>query len=80
MQDVKILHLLEVIKLKEIKRLRESHGISQEQLAKMLHVDRSTVAKWETNDGYPRGGKLAELASVLHCTIDELYGRGKDSM
>ncbi len=61
--------------MEPIKQLREAVGLSQDALAKALKVDRSTVAKWETRGGYPRGDKLPELADILHCTIDALYGR-----
>lgn len=49
--------------------------MSQEKLAEALSMDRSTVAKWETGDSYPRGETLAKLADLLGCTIDELFGR-----
>lgn len=62
--------------MKGLKYVREQHGISQEQLASMLGIDRSTVTKWETGDSYPRGEILTKLADTLHCTIDELFGRG----
>ena len=61
--------------MEAIKRLRESRGISQDVLARGLGVDRSTVAKWETNGIYPRGDKLPEIADFFGCTIDALYGR-----
>ncbi|HIY73896.1 MAG TPA: helix-turn-helix domain-containing protein [Candidatus Intestinimonas merdavium] len=61
--------------METIKQLRESVGLSQDSLAKGLGVDRSTVAKWETSGVYPRGDKIPELAKLLRCTIDALYGR-----
>lgn len=61
--------------MEAIKRLRVSRGISQDELAKELGIDRSTVAKWETNGVYPRGDKLPEIADFFGCSIDALYGR-----
>lgn len=61
--------------MKQIRTLRECAGISQEQLALRLHTDRSTIAKWETGAAMPSAAKLPLLASVLGCTIDELFGR-----
>lgn len=61
--------------MRTIKDLREARGISQESLAQMLGIDRSTVAKWETSDVYPRGEKILALADALHCSIDALFGR-----
>ena len=56
-----------------IKKLRLSTGLTQEDIALKLNVDRSAVAKWETGEAMPRADKLPELANVLGCTIDELY-------
>lgn len=61
--------------MEAIKRLRVSRGISQDELAKEIGIDRSTVAKWETNGVYPRGDKLPEIADFFGCSIDALYGR-----
>lgn len=60
--------------MKQIKELREVIGCSQEQLASQIGTDRSTVAKWETGAAMPSAAKLPLLASVLGCTIDELFG------
>lgn len=61
--------------MKGLKPIREKLGLSQEQLASALKVDRSTVTKWETGDSYPRGEMLMQMADILGCTIDEIYGR-----
>lgn len=61
--------------MEAIKCLREKKGLSQDELAKILRVDRSTVAKWETKGIYPRGEKVLEIADVFNCTVDTLYGR-----
>lgn len=65
--------------MKGLKAIREARSLSQEQVAKILKVDRSTVTKWETGGAYPRGEVLAKLADLLHCTIDELFGRDSQS-
>lgn len=61
--------------MNSLRTMRESQKISQDQLAKQIHVDRSTIAKWETGVALPNAAKLPLLASVLDCTIDELFGR-----
>lgn len=46
--------------------------ITQDELAKTLGVDRSTVAKWETGKSMPRAEMLPKLAECLGCTVDDL--------
>lgn len=60
-----------------IKTLREKAGFTQQQLGEMLGVRQSTVAMWETGGSSPRTDKLPELARILGCMIDELYGGGE---
>lgn len=55
-----------------IKHIREKHNISQQNLAELLSVDRSTIAKWETGKALPTADKLPKLAQILKCSIDEL--------
>jgi len=55
--------------------MRSNLGISQAALAELLGVSQQAVAQWETGRAYPRGETLAKLDDILHCTIDELYGR-----
>lgn len=55
-----------------IKKKRLEAGFTQIDLANKLEIDRSTVAKWETGESFPRAEKLIQLAEVLNCTIDEL--------
>lgn len=59
----------------KIKELRESEGMTQQHLAVALGVARSTVAMWERGAIMPSAAKLPEIADVLHCAIDDLYGR-----
>lgn len=56
-----------------IKRLREEKGITQKQLADLVGVERSTVAKWETGTAFPGGAKLPKLARALGCTVADLF-------
>lgn len=65
--------------MKEFKIIRESSGMTQAQIVSVLGVKQSTVATWENNErAYPRGELLPKLADTLGCTIDALYGRGKE--
>lgn len=53
---------------------RNELNLTQDDVAKKIGVDRSTVAKWETGQSFPRAELLPKLASILNCTIDELFG------
>lgn len=56
-----------------IKQLREKAGLNQQQVAEKLSIDRSSIAKWETGEAMPTADKLPQLATILNCTIDELF-------
>jgi len=49
--------------------------MTKTQLAEKLHVDLSTVCKWETGENIPVVKSLVKMADLFHCTIDELLGR-----
>ena len=57
----------------KIEEMRLKKGITQEELAEELSVDRSTIAKWETGAANPRTDKIPTLAKVLGCEIKELF-------
>ena len=59
--------------MNNLKMLREKANLTQESLAKLINVDRSTIAKWETGEASPRSEKLPMLAKVLDCRIDDLF-------
>ena len=59
--------------MKKLSGLREKAGFTQGNLAHILKIDRSTIAKWETGEAMPRSDKLPELAKTLQCSIDELF-------
>lgn len=53
-----------------LKDIREKRKMTQQDLAKLLNVDRSTVAKWETGVNSPSGRTLIKLAEILRCKVD----------
>ena len=56
--------------LKEnIKNLRKSKGLSQEELAVKLHVVRQTVSKWENGLSVPDAAELISLAEELDTPV-----------
>lgn len=57
----------------QIKGLRKSAKLSQEELAKLCNVSRQTINAIE-NDKYDPTLQLAfDIASVLDTTVDELF-------
>ena len=62
-----------------IKQKRKSLNMTQNDLAKMLGVSRSTVAMWELGKIIPRPDKLIKLSELFHCTVDDLVKGGVSS-
>lgn len=57
-----------------IKNLRKSKGLSQEELAIKLNVVRQTVSKWENGLSVPDSSMLISLADELDTSVSELLG------
>lgn len=55
-----------------IKKLRESIGLTQAELAEKLLVSDKTVSKWETGKGYPDITFIEPLAAALGVSVIEL--------
>jgi len=53
-------------------RLRQAFGITMQQLADALHVNRRTVYMWETGQGEPQGDNRDNYASVLYAWAERL--------
>ena len=56
-----------------LRKLRQEHNLSQEELASRVHVHTNTVSKWE-NGVIPNMKKIIELAGVLKTTSTYLLG------
>lgn len=57
-----------------IKNLRKSKGLSQEELAIKLNVVRQTVSKWENGLSVPDSSMLILLADELDTSVSVLLG------
>lgn len=57
-----------------LKALRENKDLKQEDIAKFMNVDRSTVGKWESSSSKPDYEKLVKLASFYGVSTDYLLG------
>lgn len=58
---------------KEIRRLRNDRGLTQEALAAALNVTAQTVSKWELGNSMPDVQLLPELAVYFGVSIDQLF-------
>ena len=57
-----------------IKAIRKSKGLSQEELAIKLHVVRQTISKWEQGLSVPDSNMLISLSEVLETPVSTLLG------
>lgn len=59
----------------EIKKIRESRGMLQYELANRMGVKQASVSAWESGKAMPSAENLIKLADILECTVDALLGR-----
>ena len=55
-----------------LRKLRTQKGLSQQELADMVFVTRSTVARWETGSRMPDAKTITLLADCLGVNVDVL--------
>ena len=60
-------------KLEGLAPRRKAAGLTQTQLAKMIGVERASIATWETGVSWPPARLLPALADIFFCPIDDLY-------
>jgi transcriptional regulator with XRE-family HTH domain len=57
-----------------IRRARETKGLTQVELAAMLNDDDQTqVSRWELGKRMPRPGSLMELSKALDCAVPDFF-------
>lgn len=57
-----------------LKQLRKSYGVSQDSLAKVMHVSRSCIRNWETGVRMPSLEDVIKLVVYFQVTSDYLLG------
>ncbi len=57
-----------------LKTLRESGGLTQEQLAERVKVTRQAVSRWETGETQPNTDTLKLLSALYGVSINTLLG------
>ena len=56
-----------------IARMRKEKGLTQSELANLLHISHTTVSKWERGLGFPEVSLLEPLAAALGLTLADLF-------
>jgi len=60
---------------KQLKKLRTQKGLTQKQLGEYLHISKSSVGMWESEQRDPDTDMLLTLADFYGVTVDYLLGR-----
>lgn len=56
----------------QLRRARETKGLTQQSLAEQLFVTRQTVSRWECGDRYPDLLTTKRISQVLEVSLDDL--------
>lgn len=54
--------------------LRKQAGMTQAELARRMHLSRSSINSWESAASYPSIDSLISLSQVFHVSTDYLLG------
>ena len=55
-----------------LKNLRKSKNLSQEDLSEKVGVSRQSISKWENSEAYPEMNNLLILCKIFNCRINDL--------
>lgn len=69
---------LNVIFAKNLVELRNSKGLTQEQLGDVLGLGKTAVCEWETAKKIPRAGNIEKLAMYFNIPKSALFAEGSD--
>lgn len=59
---------------RRLRKIRQSAGFTQKQLADSIHVSKGTISNYETEERQPSPAILKDLARTLHISVDYLLG------
>lgn len=60
---------------KRLKELRQKKGLTQQEIADLLHVNRVTYTNWEKGNREPNFETIIKIADLLEVSLDWLFGR-----
>lgn len=58
-----------------LKKIRQEHDMTQEELAKKINTSRSNIANYENDKNMPSIEILNKLSEILNCSTDYLLGK-----
>lgn len=59
----------------KLKMLRKKQGLTQQEIADLVHVNRVTYTNWENGKREPNFEIVIKLADLLEVSVDWLFGR-----
>lgn len=60
-----------------LRTLRKEKGLTQVQLAQMIHVDQTAISQWERGIAQPRLRNCLQLVQILECSIEDIFTETK---
>lgn len=60
---------------RETQRTSTKKGLTQQEIADLVHVNRVTYTNWERGKREPSFENLVNLADLLEVSLDSLFGR-----
>ena len=60
---------------KNLKFIRQQKGISQQELADKLKIDRSTISRWENDEMDITVGNAIQIADFFNIPMEDLTGK-----
>lgn len=65
-------YFIKVAIMKNIKDFRTTNNISQQTIAKILGIERSTYSSWETGRSTPNTAQLIMLAQIYNVSVEKM--------
>lgn len=59
----------------KLRKIRTEHGMTQQELADLLYLDRTTILGYELRGKEPTFQTLIKIADIFDVSIDYLLGR-----
>lgn len=63
----------------QLQRQRKIHDMSQDSLAKKLHISRQSISKWENGASLPSFNNVVAISRIFDISLDELI-KGDDDL